>query len=186
MIKKIFLTFVILINFANTLHASDKDKIINKLKNINNLSFDFKQTINEKTEKGNCIIKYPKKIFCLYKNKSRKIIVSNGKSLAIKNQNNNQYYLYPLKKTPLELILNKEFIIGQIKNLKGRNINNKYINYTIIKNNNKINFFFDKKNFNLIGWQTEDIYQNLVITYIYKIKINQKIKENIFKLPKRN
>ena len=46
--------------------------------------------------------------------------------------------------------------------------------------------FFDKKDFNLIGWQTEDIYQNLVITYIYEIKINQNIEENIFKLPKRN
>ena len=186
MIKKKILIFFILINLTNTVFASDKDKIINKLKNINNLSFNFKQTINEKTEKGNCIIEYPKKMFCLYNNKSKKIIVSNGKSLAIKNQNNNQYYLYPLKKTPLELILNKDFIIDQIKNLEGRNIDNKYINYTIIKNNNKINFFFDKKNFNLIGWQTEDIYQDLVITYLYKMKINQKIKENIFKLPKRN
>ena len=39
---------------------------------------------------------------------------------------------------------------------------------------------------NLIGWQSEDIYQNLVITYIYEIQYNQKIDVNIFKLPKRN
>ena len=111
-------------------------------------------------------------------------MVSNGKSLAIKNQNNNQYYLYPLKKTPLELVLDKEFIIESIKNIRGRDIDNKYINFTLIKDNNKINFFFDKKDFNLIGWQTEDIYQNLVVTYIFNLKKNSKVDKKIFKLPK--
>ena len=50
----------------------------------------------------------------------------------------------------------------------------------------KLIFFFDKKTLNLIGWQTEDIYQNLVVTYIYKIQYNQKIDKKIFKLPKNN
>ncbi len=49
---------------------------------------------------------------------------------------------------------------------------------------NIINIFFDKENYNLTGWQTEDIYQNLTITYIYNLKINEKLKEKIFKLPK--
>ena len=40
------------------------------------------------------------------------------------------------------------------------------------------------KNYNLIGWQTEDIYQNLAITFISKIKTNQKIDKKIFKIPK--
>ena len=86
----------------------------------------------------------------------------------------------------MELILDKNFLIKQIKKLKGRTVDNKYINFTILKNNNEINIFFDKKTLNLIGWQTEDIYQNLVITYIYKIQYNQKIDKNIFKLPKMN
>ena len=113
-------------------------------------------------------------------------MVSNGKSLVIKNQINNQYYRYSLKKTPLELILDKDFLINQIKNLEGRDVDVKYINFSIINNNNEINIFFDKKTLNLIGWQTENIYQNLVITYIYEIKYNQKIKKNIFKLPNMN
>ena len=37
-----------------------------------------------------------------------------------------------------------------------------------------------------MGWQTEDVYQNLVITFISKVKTNQKIDKNIFKLPKIN
>jgi len=186
MLKKIILTFFFLLNFIEPLYASVKDEIINNLIKINNLSFNFKQTIDEKTEEGNCIIEYPKKIFCSYNNLKRKIMVSNGKSLVIINQINNQYYRYSLKKTPLELILDKDFLINQIKNLKSRTVENKYINFTIIKNQNEINIFFDKKNLNLIGWQSEDIYQNLVITYIYNIKYNQKIDQNIFKLPKMN
>ena len=183
MFKKILLILLILFNLINPLYATIEDKIINNLIKTDNLTFNFKQTIGEKTEKGNCTIQYPKKIFCSYNNRNNKIMVSNGKSLAIKNQVNNQYYLYSLKKTPLELILDKDFLIEQIKNAESRSVDNKYINFTILKNNNEINIFFDKETLNLIGWQTEDIYQNLVITYIYKIQYNQKIDKNIFKLP---
>ena len=186
MLKKIILILFILNNLPQLAIASVQSKIINNLININNLSFNFKQTIGTKEEEGNCVIKYPKKIFCSYNNRNKKIMVSNGKSLAIKNQTSNQYYLYPLKKTPLELILDKNFLIDQIKKLESRIIDDKYINFKILKNNNEINIFFDKKNLNLIGWQTEDIYQNLVITYIYNIEYNKKIDNNLFKLPSRN
>ena len=82
--------------------------------------------------------------------------------------------------------MDKNFLINQIKESKSRTVDNKYINFTIIKNNSEINIFFDKKTLNLIGWQTEDIYQNLVITYIYKIQYNQKINKKLFKLPEMN
>ena len=68
--------------------------------------------------------------------------------------------------------------------LKPREIENKYINFQIFESNNKINIFFDRKNLSLIGWQTEDIYQNLAITFISSVKINQKINDRIFILPK--
>ena len=185
MIKKILIIFL-LFNLLNTAHAALKDEIILNLEKTNNLSFNFKQTIDEKIEEGNCIIEYPKKIYCLYNNLNKKIMVSNGKSLVIKNQINNSYYYYPLKKTPLNLILDKKYLIDQITKLEGRIVDNKYFNFTLINNNNKINIFFDKQTLNLVGWQTEDIYQNLVITFIYKIKLNQKIDKNVFKLPQMN
>ena len=186
MLKKILLTLFFLFNLIKPLYASIEDKIINNLLKIDNLTFNFKQTIGEKTESGNCTIQYPKKIYCLYNNFNKKIMVSNGKSLVIKNQTNNQYYRYPLKRTPLELILDKNYLIKQIKNVEGRIVDNKYFNFTIVNNDNKINIFFDNQTLNLIGWQTEDIYQNLAITFMSKIKINQKIDKNIFKLPQMN
>ena len=186
MLKKFFLIFFLLLNIIEYSNASSKDKIIDNLIKTQNLTFEFKQTINDKSEEGNCIIEYPKKLFCSYNNINKKIMVSNGRSLAIKNQASNQYYLYPLKRTPLELILNKNYLINQIKNLEPRTVNDKYINFTLVKNNNEINIFFDNQTLNLIGWQTEDIYQNLVITFIYRVKLNQKIDQNIFKLPEMN
>ena len=74
-------------------------------------------------------------------------------------------------------------LLQEIKDLKERVIDNQFINFTIFKNENEINLFFDKKYFNLIGWQTLDIYQNLNITHISSIKKNQNIKNEIFKIP---
>ena len=186
MIKKILILLIIFILNTTNLFASTKEKIILNFQKIQNISFKFKQTIGKKTEEGNCIIQYPKKIYCIYNNYKKKIIISNGKTLVIKNQNNNQYYRYSLKRTPLNLILNKDLLIEKMLDLNGKLIDDKYYNFSIKKNDNKINIFFDKKSYDLMGWQTEDIYQNLVITYIYNIEKNKKIDEKLFKLPKLN
>ena len=182
---RFFIIFIIL-NFYNSAISSTKEKIISKIKLTKNLSFNFIQTIDEKKEEGNCIIKYPKKIFCKYNNSSQKILVSDGKSLVIKIMSSGNYYIYPLKKTYLELLLDKNFIISKINTLEPRDINDKYLNFRLLKNDNEINIFFDKKTYNLIGWQTEDIYQKLVITFISSIEVNEEISDSFFILPKRN
>ena len=186
MIKKILILLIIFNTNTEILFASTKENIILNFQKIQNISFKFKQTINEKTEEGNCIIQYPKKIYCIYYNYKKKIIVSNGKTLVIKNQNNKQYYRYSLKNTPLNLILNKNLLIEKMLNLNGKLIDDKYYNFSLKNNDNKINIFFDKKSYDLMGWQTEDIYQNLVITFIYNIEKNKKIDKKLFKLPELN
>ena len=181
MLKYLFIFFfLILITDTN---ANNKKKIIDNLINTNNLNFKFEQNINGKIENGTCIIEYPKKIFCKYK-KNNKILISNGKSLVIKTTSS--YYRYPLKKTPLNLILDKNFIIDKIDDLKEKITNKSYINYTILENDNKIDIFFDNQTFNLIGWQTNDIYQNISSTFLYSISINQEINKKLFKLPVQN
>ena len=77
-------------------------------------------------------------------------------------------------------------MIKKIKNLDQRIIENKFINFNFFENDNEINIFFDIKNYNLVGWQTLDIFQNLSVTYINSIVINQKLKSNLFVIPKRN
>ena len=183
--KKILLVSFLIINFNNIALSSIKESIVNNLINIENLSFNFEQKINGKIETGNCIIKYPKKIFCEYDKSNGKILVSNGKSLVIKNKSGN-YYRYSIKKTPLNYILDKNFLINEIENLNERIIDNKFVNFTILKDKNEINVFFDIDNFNRVGWQTMDIYQNLNITHISSLKKNIILKKNIFKIPSVN
>ena len=179
---RILAIFVIL-NFYSPSFSSIKEKIISEMQSTNNLSFNFIQTVEDKIENGKCIIEYPNKIYCEYKGPNKKIIVSNGKSLVIKTANRGSYYLYPLKKTLLKYLLNKDYLISKIKKLEPREIDNKYVNFKIFENDNEINIFFDKKNLKLIGWQTEDIYQKLTITFISLVKTNQVINKNLFKLP---
>ena len=162
-------------------YSDNKKNIINNLKNTRNFNFNFEQNINEKIEKGNCIIEYPRKIYCEYAGKNDKILVSNGKSLVIKTKVG--YYRYPLKKTPLNLILDKKFLINKINTLEERIVNDSFINYTIKENDQEINIFFNNKTLNLIGWQTKDIYQNLTITFISSVKRNEVFDKNIFKIP---
>jgi outer membrane lipoprotein-sorting protein len=182
------LIFFFILSFYSSASSSSliKEKIISQLELTENLSFNFKQKINGNNENGNCIIKYQKKIYCEYNNINKKIIVSDGKSLVIKNRSNGIFYIYPLKKTPLFFLLDKNYLIEKIKISTLRNIEDKYLNYKLFENNNEINIFFDKETYNLIGWQTEDIYQNLTIMFIASIQVNQKIDENLFILPKQD
>ena len=179
---KYILIFIFFFLNSNSI-AEIKEKIIENLQNVENLKFKFEQNINGKIENGICTIKYPKKIYCKYK-KNNKILVSNGKSLVIKTETS--FYRYSLKKTPLNLILDKNFLIKKIHILEGNVIDDNLINFTILENDNEIDVFFDSETFNLIGWKTRDIYQNTNITYLSSIETNKEITKNLFKIPSQN
>ena len=170
--------------FYENSNAENKENIIENLKSIKNFDFRFEQNINGKIENGNCTIQYPKKIFCEYARSNNKVLVSNGKSLVIKSRSG--YYRYPLTKTPLNFILDKNYLINKINFLEERIIDKNLINFTIIENNNELNIFFDNKTFDLVGWQNTDIYQNFNITFISSIRKNRVIDKNLFKLPIQN
>ena len=177
------LLLVCLISLSSEVNANNKNQIINKLKDTLNLNCDFEQNINGKIEFGSCTIQYPKKMFCAY-NKKNKVIVSNGKSLVIKSTSS--YYRYPLDKTPLNFILDKNFLLKKISELNEENINNSLIKFTIKEDNQSIEIFFDINDYNLIGWQTKDVYQNTAVTLLYSVKSNQIVDEKIFKTPLQN
>ena len=63
--KNLFFFLLIFVFFTNNSYSSIKENIIKNLKTIDNLSFNFKQTIDEKEENGNCTIEYPKKFIAI-------------------------------------------------------------------------------------------------------------------------
>ena len=187
MTKKInftLLTVLFYLFFTNYSQANLQERLINKYKTINTLSFDFIQRIGDKVEFGNCYIKYPLLMRCEYP-KKKKSIITNGKRLAIVKRRYKKIYHYPLKKTPLFFLLNKEKILNMIQNYEPTLINSNIIQYELKdKNLNKVNIFFDKNTLEFSGWKTIDAYSNKVSFLIKNIETNILIKNEIFKIPR--
>ena len=179
-----FNTFLIFFTITNITFANIQENLINNLISTKTLSFNFKQKISEKEETGNCYIKYPLLMKCNYKNVKQKIIVSNGKTVAIIKKKYKKIYYYPIKTTPLFTILDKEKILNLIKNNKPTKINSEIIEFEYIdKKLNKLIIFFDKKTLNLKGWKTKDAYSNEVSFLINDLKTNDVFAEDFFKIP---
>ena len=187
MIKKlntIFLAFFFYLSVINSTQANFQEKLIKKYKTINTLHFDFTQKIGEKVEFGNCYIKYPLLMKCEYP-KKKKSIIANGKKFAIVKRRYKKIYYYPLKKTPLFYLLNKENILNVIQNYEPTLINSNIIEYELTDNNlSKVNIFFDKNSLEFLGWKTIDAYSNEVNFLIRNIETNIPIKNEIFKIPR--
>ena len=182
---KIYLIFFFIFFINLNVHSSSNQKIINHLVNINSLQFKFTQRIdNNNIEKGECVILYPKKIFCKYYDIYNKILISNGKSLVINSDKITNYYRYPLDKTPLNFILDKEFLISKMNEAEDDKNFPFYYVFNFEHENNLIRVFFDKESLDLIGWETKDIYQNLIQTFLSEININIDVEEKIFSIQK--
>ena len=179
-----YIIFILIFFYPLNVLASSKEQIKNKLKETKNMSFKFIQKIEKKTEKGECIILYPKKILCRYDDIYNKILVSNGRSLVINSKKISNYLRYKLKDTPLNLILDKKFLISKLDQVEVVKENDETFSFEITHNNNLLNIFFDKKNYEIKGWTTTDIYQNRVETKLFNIEINMMIDEKLFRIQK--
>ncbi len=182
----LFLLNIFIYLFFPTFSLADIQKdLINKLTKSETLSFDFKQQISNEEETGNCSIKYPLLMKCNYENVKQKIIISNGKTVAIIKKKYKKIYYYPIKSTPLFFILQKEKIIDLIKKNPPSEINLNFVVFNFIdKKKNKIKIIFDKNSLELKGWETIDSYANNVSFMIDNLEINKQIVDDFFKIPK--
>lgn len=177
-----YIIFILIFFYPINIFASSKELIKNKLNETDNISFKFTQKIGKKTEKGDCIIFYPKKILCKYDDIYNKILVSNGRSLVINSKKINNYLRYQLKDTPLNLILDKKFLLDKLDQVETIKENDETFSFKITHNNNLLNIFFDKINYKIKGWTTTDIYLNKVETKLSNVKTNIMIDERIFRV----
>ena len=77
--KKTFLISFFL-SITTSLFASEKDQIVAQLNSLSSLEFTFDQSINEKTEKGSCLLEFPGKLKCNYFDDKKKELVINKKN----------------------------------------------------------------------------------------------------------
>ena len=177
-----YIIFILIFFYPLNILASSKQLIKNKLEETDNISFKFIQKIGKKTEQGKCIISYSKKILCRYDDIYNKILVSNGRSLVINSKKIKNYLRYQLKDTPLDLILDKKFLLNKLDQVETIEENDETFSFEIVHKNNLLNIFFDKVSYEIIGWTTTDIYLNKVETRLSNVETNILVDEKIFRI----
>ena len=180
---KIFLIGLFLL-FSSNLSANEKTKIISQLKSLNSLEFTFNQIINDKTEKGSCLLEFPGKLKCEYFDDKKKELIINKERLAITQKRYDKTYYYPISKSPFLNILYKEKLLeiveaGEIEK------ENQIIKLTYL-DENEINVLFDRKTLDLKGWKIIDQYNNNINFYLNIVSKNDIYQKGTFKIPKIN
>ena len=170
--------------YSFNLFADEKNQIIAQLKNLNSLEFTFSQLINEKKEKGNCLLEFSGKLKCEYFDDKEKELVINRKRLAITQKRYNKTYHYPLAKSPFLNILYKDKLLEIIKT--GELKLTKNIIKLIYLNENKLIVFFDRKTLDLKGWEIIDQYNNNINFTLNIVSKNDVYKKGTFTIPAIN
>ena len=107
---RVVIFFCLFLIFTHS-SVNEKSKIINNLKNIDNIQFKFTQKTNENIEKGKCILAFPGKLKCDYIDKNEKELIVNKKMMAITQKRYGKTLFYPLSKSTFINILNKNELI---------------------------------------------------------------------------
>ena len=181
--RKFFLV-LLFVSFSFNLFANEKDKILHQLHNLNSLEFTFDQLINEKMEKGSCLLEFPGKLKCDYFDNKQKELVINNRRLAITQKRYNKTYHYPISKSPFLNILYKDKLLEIVKSGK-LELSDKTIKL-IYSDEDEIAVFFDKKTLDLKGWKIIDQYNNNINFSLKVIAKNNVYKKETFKIPKIN
>ena len=181
--KKTFVISFFLLITTNLL-ANEKNQIVAQLNNLNSLEFTFDQLINEKREKGSCLLEFPGKLKCNYFDDKKKELVINNKRLAITQKRYNKTYYYPISKSPFLNILYKDKLLEIVKS--GELEKNDQIIKLVYFGENEITVFFDKKNLDLKGWKIKDQYNNNINFSLKIVAKNDVFKKGTFKVPEIN
>ena len=169
---------------STNVYANEKEQIISQLNNLNSLEFTFDQIINEKTEKGSCLLQFPGKLKCNYFDDKEKELVINNKSLAITQKRYNKTYHYPIAKSPFLNILYKDKLLEIVQS--GKLELTEQLIKLIYLSDNEITVFFDRNSLDLKGWLIIDQYNNKINFNLNIIAKNDIFEKNTFKVPEIN
>ena len=181
--RKFFLVSLF-ISFSFSSSANQKDQILSQLNNLNSLEFTFDQLVNEKSEKGSCLLEFPGKLKCEYFDNKQKELVINNRRLAITQKKYNKTYHYPISKSPFLNILYKDKLLEIVKS--GKLELTEQLIKLIYLSENEINVFFDRKPLDLKGWEIIDQYNNSISFSLNIISKNDSYKKGTFKIPNIN
>ena len=178
-----YFLIIIFVLFTFNLSADEKNQILSQLNKLDSLEFTFEQLINNKTEKGICVLKFPGKLKCNYFDDKQKELVINNKKLAITQKRYNKTYYYPISKSPFLNILYKDKLLEMVNSGK--------IEFTdqlikLIYIDDELTVFFDRKTLDLKGWEVTDQYNNNIRFTLNIVSKNDVYKKDVFKIQEIN
>ena len=174
--------------FATPSFANDKEQAIkaisNHFKTVPTMSGEFVQFgPNGEQTGGQFLIKRPGKIRFNYEDPSPITVISNGRTLAVKNKKLKTTNYYPLKKTPLSLLLSNKIKIDDksIRSVEaGKDVTTVVMGDKKIFGNSEITLMFDPNSQELRQWTIKDAQGKETSVMIFNVKQNVKISNTKF------
>ena len=134
---------------------------------------------------GKFYIQRPGKIRFVYQDPTPIKIVSNGKTVAVNNRKLKTWDFYPLRKTPLSLVLGNKMAIDK-KTVRDLQVDEDLI--TVVMGDDKIfgdsliTMMFDPRSYDLRQWVIKDAQGKETTVMIFNVKKNIKIPASYFKV----
>jgi len=192
-IKGIFSAVIICgVAFQSVAFADDKEGAVNAISNhfksVPTMTGEFIQFgPNGEQTGGKFLIKRPGKMRLDYEDPSPLELISNGKTLAVSNSKLKTSQYYPLKKTPLSLLLSNKLKINDksIRSVEaGDDITTVVMGDKKIFGDSEITLLFDPESQDLRQWTIKDPQGKETSVMIFNVKKNVKISNTKFAIDK--
>lgn len=172
------------VSFADEVNVGD---VIDKFTKIRSMSGEFVQfDYNGNPSEGTFAILRPGMARFDYRNKGGLNILADGKTVAVENRRLKTWDLYPLSRTPLNLLLGDRI-----------DVTTGIIKYMVEKDglivimladkktfgNSTIEIFFDKNTSELRQWTLLDEARRETTVVVHNLKVNTPLPKHVFRIP---
>ena len=141
---KLFTIILILFVGIQSSESNEKIKIIDNLKNIETLEFNFIQISPQTREAGICYLKRPHYLKCQYNDKNQKELIVNKNKLVIHQKRYKKIYRYPLSKSFFSEILDEQKFGEMISKGTISKVDDNFLVNCILKEKGEISFYFNQ------------------------------------------
>ncbi|MEM7289359.1 MAG: outer-membrane lipoprotein carrier protein LolA [Pseudomonadota bacterium] len=195
MLKNLFIVTTMLfavIGAGSMDNADTKAEAINKLSRhftaVPTMTGEFIQFgPNGEQTGGEFYIQRPGKIRFDYEDPSPLMLISNGKTLGVRNAKLKTWQYIPLRKTPLSLLLAKQLKVDDesVREIQaGEDVTRVVMGDKNIFGDSEITLLFDPNTFDLRQWTIKDNQGKETSVMIFNVQKNVRIPEKTFALRK--
>ncbi|MDJ0612567.1 MAG: outer membrane lipoprotein carrier protein LolA [Rhizobiaceae bacterium] len=174
--------------------ANEKDRAVQEISNhfasVPTMTGEFIQfgPTGEQTG-GKFFIQRPGKIRFEYEDPSPLMVVSNGKTLGVRNKKLKTWQYIPLRKTPLSLLLSKEIKITDksVRSVDARDdVTRVVMGDKNLFGDSEITLLFDPNSYDLRQWTIRDNQGKETSVMIFNVEKNVDISRKMFQLKASN